>query len=118
LTKRLAALTLIALVLAPVAFADPPDQDYRCEPIAERALDEASEVLDKVTSPTSNGEAAWRAGQSCYLISHAVENLRLIKCDPELIGLMQEASARARKTMGETNSARNTHGRCVPGGGY
>ena len=98
-----------------LAFAQ---QDSRCEPIAERALDESNDVIKRVTPYVSPKEAAWRAGQACYLVKNAVDNLFLLKCDADLISLMQQALKIARDTLDSTNQKLSTNGRCIAGGGY
>src|SRR5689334_14010212 len=118
--KRILIASALALVLAPAPAvnADPPNEDYRCEPIAVRAAEEANKELEEITERSSPTGAARATGQACALFKNALDNMYLLKCSAELTELVSAQYKKQRELMEDTNSKLGTSARCVFGGGY
>jgi len=118
--KRILIASALALALAPAPAvnADPPDEDYRCEPIAVRAVEEANKELEAISASSSPTAAARATGQACALIKNALDNMYLLKCSAELTELVSAQYKKQRNLMDDTNSKLDTSARCVFGGGY
>ena len=118
--KRILIASALALVLAPapVVNADPPDEDYRCEPIAVRAAEDAHKELEEISSRSSPTATACATGQACALFKNALDNMYILKCSAELTELVSTQYKKQRELMDDTNSKLGTSARCVFGGGY